>query len=161
MKKGTGAILSIMSGATGAAIGAGVTVKKLNKKINWYEKRVDKFKTYFDLTNEWLRLKNEGKNLVAFFEKNEWSHIAIYGMGELGTRLMEELKDSSVTIEYAIDKHADKVYSEVEVKEIGEELPPVDVIVVTPFYVYNEVEETLMSIVDYPIVSIEDVVFDF
>ena len=160
MKKGTGAILSIMSGVAGAAIGSGVTTKKFNKKINWYEKRVEKFQAYFDVTNEWLRLKSEGKNLSTFFEKNKWSHIAIYGMGELGNRLVEELRDSSITIEYAIDKHPDKVYSEVEVKEIGEELPPVDVIVVTPFYVYDEVEETLMNIIDYPIVSIEDVVFD-
>ncbi len=160
MKKGTGAILSIISGAAGAAIGAGVTNQNMQKKIDWYEKRVDKFKNYFDVTNEWLRLKNEGRSLAEYFEKKEWKHIAIYGMGELGNRLLEELKDSSVAVDYAIDKYTDKVYSEVNVLEVTDELPKVDVIVVTPFFAYDEVEETLMNLVDYPIVSIEDVVFE-
>ena len=160
MSKGKSAFLTIVSGAAGAAIGAGVTNHNLQKKIDYYEKRVDKFKSYFDLTNEWLRLKNEGKSLAEYFAKNNWSHIAIYGMGELGNRLMEELKGSSVAVDYAIDKHTDKVYSEVDVREVSDELPEVDVIVITPFYAYDEVEEMLMDTVDYPIVSIEDVVFN-
>lgn len=160
MGKGTSVLLTIVSGAAGAAIGAGVTNHNLQKKIDYYEKRVEKFKTYFDLTNEWLRLKNEGKTLSEYFEKNQWKHIAIYGMGELGNRLLEELRGSSVVVDYAIDKHTDKVYSEVDVKEISEGLPEVDVIVITPIYAYDEVEEMLMDAVDYPIVSIEDVVFN-
>lgn len=159
MKKGMGAILSVLSGAAGATIGAGITVKKFNKKVDWYEKRVDKFKSYFDVTNEWIRLKNQGKNLAEYFQKNGWSHIAIYGMGELGNRLLEELKNSDIVVEYAIDKHAEKEYAEINILEVEEELPIVDVIVITPIYVYDEVEELLAEKMNCPIVSIEDVVY--
>ncbi len=135
------------------------TVRKLNEKIDKKDARISKFKNYFDVTNAWVNLKNQGRNLEEYFVKNGWRRIAIYGMGELGNRLAEELKGSSITIEYSIDKNADSVFAETEVKRIDEELPDVDVIVVTPFFVYDEVEQALREVVDCPIVSIEDVVF--
>ena len=135
------------------------TERKLNEKIDKKEATIRKFKNYYDVTNAWVNLKNQGRNLEEYFVKNGWRRIAIYGMGELGNRLAEELKGSSITIEYSIDKNADSVFAETEVKRIDEELPDVDVIVVTPFFVYDEVEQALREVVDCPIVSIEDVVF--
>lgn len=159
MKKITIGTAAGVIGFAGAIGGWIFTAKKLNEKINKKDARINKFKNYFDVTNEWVNLKNQGRNLEEYFVKNGWKQIAIYGMGELGNRLAEELKGSSVIIEYAIDKNADDIFAEMEVKRIDEELPPVDVIVVTPLFVYSEVEQTLREAVEYPIVSIEDVVF--
>lgn len=159
MKKITIGTAAGAIGFAGAIGGWIFTAKKLNEKINKKDARINKFKNYFDVTNEWVNLKNQGRNLEEYFVKNGWKQIAIYGMGELGNRLAEELKGSSVIIEYAIDKNADDIFAEMEVKRIDEELPPVDVIVVTPLFVYSEVEQTLREAVEYPIVSIEDVVF--
>lgn len=146
-------------GMFGTAAGWIVSAKKKKELLNYKDFRINKFQKYFDVTNEWVRLKNQGKNLEEFFLKNGWNHIAIYGMGELGHRLMEELAESKIAIEYAIDEHTDKVFSEIEVKEPDSELPPVDVIVVTPFFEYPVVEEKLMKLVDYPIISLEEAVF--
>lgn len=143
----------------GTAAGWIATAKKKNDLINYKDFRINKFKMYFDVTNEWVRLKNQGKNLDEFFVKNGWSDIAIYGVGELGNRLLEELKGSSVTVKYAIDEHTDNVFSDMEVKEPNGELTPVDVIVVTPFFEYEKIEEKLMNLVEYPVVSIEDIIF--
>lgn len=147
------------AGMLGALFGWFRTLVRERKEIDYRDARIDKFKRYFDLTNEWLRLKNQRRNLEEYFVKNGWSHIAIYGMGELGCRLTEELQDSCVTVEYAIDKKGGNMSSKTVIKELKEELPPVDVIVVTPVFAYDEVEEALMDRVDYPIVSMEDVVF--
>lgn len=146
-------------GIFGTIAGWIITSKKKKDLINYKDFRINKFQKYFDVTNEWVRLKNQGRNLEEFFVKNGWMHIAIYGMGELGHRLVEELKESKITIEYAIDEHIEKVSSEIEVKAPAKELEPVDVIVVTPFFEYPVVEDKLMELVDYPIISLEDVVF--
>jgi len=158
MKKGTGIIMSIVSGVAGAAIGAEVVNRSMTQEVEYYKKRVDKFKAYFDVTNAWIRLKNEGNAIAEYFERNGWKHIAIYGIGELGNRLLEELKDSNIEVAYAIDQKAD-IYSDIKVLEVSDNLPAVDVIVVTPIFAYEEVEETLMEVTDCPIVSIEDVIF--
>lgn len=160
MKKSTSALLMAISGVLGAAAGAGAVQLNFKKKTEYYEKRIEKFQSYFDLTNEWIRLKNEGQSLSDYFEKNNWHHIAIYGMGELGNRLVEELRGSGVEIDYAIDQYVDRVNSEIDVRDLSSELPEVDVIVITPFYAYDSVEKNLICMVDYPIVSIEDVVYN-
>lgn len=146
-------------GIFGTAAGWIVSAKKKKDLLNYKDFRINKFQKYFDVTNEWVRLKNQGRNLEEFFLKNGWKHIAVYGMGELGHRLVEELAQSRISIEYAIDEHTDKVISEIVVKAPGDELTQVDVIVVTPFFEYPVVEDKLMELVDYPIISLEDVVF--
>ncbi|MCI8567065.1 MAG: hypothetical protein HFI39_12280 [Lachnospiraceae bacterium] len=135
-------------------------IVKQGREIAELKARIYKFKGYFNLTNEWLHLKNQGKNLKEYFVKKDWHHIAIYGIGELGQRLVEELQDSDVIVEYAIDKKGSNIFSNITIKEPKEELLPVDAIVVTPVFAYDEVEEALMDRVDDPIVSLEDVVFD-
>lgn len=158
MKKRTSIIMSLVSGAAGAAIAAEVVNHSMTQEVEYYQKRVEKFKTYFDVTNEWIRLKNAGRSLAEYFESNGWNRIAIYGVGELGTRLLEELRGSRIEVVYAIDQKNNK-YSEIDVFEISDELPEVDVVVVTPIFAYEEVEEKLMEVTDCPLVSIEDVVF--
>lgn len=147
----TAGILTVLAGCFHTIVSEG-------REIDFLHARIDKFKGYFNLTNKWLCLKNQGRNLEEYFIKKGWSRIAVYGMGELGKRLMEELRGSHVTVEYAIDKKGGSMLSEVVIKELEDELPPVDVIVVTPVFAYDEAEEVLMDLVDYPIVSLEDVV---
>lgn len=157
MKKGAAG--TAIKAAAGIAAGWMITKKKYKKEVEWRDARIDKFKNYFDLTNEWIRLKNQGIRLEKFFMDNGWSEIAIYGMGELGNRLAEELKNSSITVKYAIDRKTGMTHPEIEVLELGDTLPPVDVIVITPFFMYDVIEEELMDLVSYSIVSIEDVIF--
>lgn len=148
----------VVGGIIGAVAVWIAKFKSYSKEIEQKDWRINKFKNYFDVTNEWIRLRNQGRRLEEFFLKNQWSNIAIYGMGELGNRLVEELKDSSITIKYGIDKNVDRVDGGIEIKKLEEKLFPVDVIVITPFFMYKEIEEELMELVNYPIVSIEDVV---
>ena len=157
MKKGTVGVLATLLGAVAGAAASGTIVgKKVEKKAE----KVDKFKSYYNMLNQWLVLKQEGKSLGQFFKDNGYKTIAIYGMGEMGNRLYDELKDTSIEVKYAIDKNAVSTYSELEVLELEDDLIPVDVIVVSAVFAFNEIEETISEIVDYPIVSLEDVIYE-
>ncbi|MDD3413816.1 MAG: hypothetical protein PHY47_07425 [Lachnospiraceae bacterium] len=156
MKKGTVAILSTM---VGAIIGAATTGTVTGKIIDNKADKVDKFKGYYNMLNQWLLLKQEGKSLVDYFESNNYKTIAIYGMGEMGNRLYDELRDSNIEVRCGIDKESSSVYSELEVISIEDELPEVDAIIVSAVFAFNEISEKLGNIVDYPIISLEDVVY--
>ena len=107
-----------------------------------------------------MELKNEGKSVASYFEDMGYSHIAIYGMAELGNRLMEELESSTVQVDYGIDREIacsiariDEVYYPEDV------LPETDVIVVTPYSVFEEIKTLLEKRVKCPVISLEDVVW--
>lgn len=159
MKRKTG--IAGIVGAFGIGIvGIALTNKFKNEEIQKKKKSKDKFKGYYNLLNQWLRLKQERKSLETFFVENQYRTIAIYGMGELGNRLYDELKDSAVRIKYAIDENTAGAYSEIEVIAPDENFPEVDAIIVTAVFAYNEIEEKLSGKTNIPIISLEDVVYE-
>lgn len=75
-------------------------------------------------------------------------------------RLLDELKDCGVEVKYAVDKNADSIYADLDVHLPDEELPKVDVVVVTAVYFFDEIYNNLMDKVSCPIVSLEDVIYE-
>ncbi len=158
MKKGSVAVLSALLGAAAGAAGSSYFGQKT---IDQKTEKVDKFKGYYNMLNQWLLLKQEGKSLEKYFTENGYKTIAIYGMGEMGNRLYDELKNSSVVeIKYAIDKNAAGTYSELDVIDVDDEMDEVDVIVVSAIFAFDEIEEELSAKTDCPIISLEDVVYE-
>lgn len=157
MKKG---IVAMFSGLLGATVGAVVAGNVQGKTIEKKSEKVDKFKAYYNLLNQWLSLRQEGKTLEKYFADNNIKTIAIYGMGELGNRLFDELKNSTVTVKYAIDKNAESTYSEIEVIDPENDFEPVDAIIVTAVFAYDKIEEMLREKTDIQILSLEDVVYE-
>lgn len=157
MKKGVIAVISVLTGVALGIVGDGYYK---NKIISQNNNRVNKFKSYYNILNQWIVLQHEGKKIEQFFINNGYSKIAIYGMGEIGNRLFEELKDSSIEVKYAIDKNADNTYSQIEVYTLDDDLEEVDAIIVTTAFAFVEIKNSLEQKVNYPIISLEDVVYE-
>lgn len=128
------------------------------KKIKENRKKVYKFKYYYEVWDAWLALRNKKKSLYSYFEKREYQTIAIYGLGEMGKRLCEELKDTSISVKYAIDKRANDIYYSFDIVDPEAELEKVDVIVVTAVFDFDNIYEVLSQKTDCPIVSLADIV---
>lgn len=157
MKKGVISVLSTMLGMAAGAAAVNVSAGKKIRKKNDGLRKVHELYMAFD---HWLRIRQEDKTLVEYFHKNNYKTVAIYGMKELGEHLYEELKDSDVEVRYAIDKNADTIYADVDVVTPDEKLEPVDVVVVTAIYYFDEIEDMLNEKVDYPVVSLEDILYE-
>lgn len=135
-----------------------MTGKLKRNKILLDEK--DKLLDNYYLLNHWLEIKNLGKSVSMYFEWKGYKNIAIYGMAELANRLMEDLEDSPIRVIYGVDRDVSCTISQIrDVYDISEELPKADVIVVTPFYAYENIKHQLEKKVNYPIVSLEEVVW--
>ncbi len=157
MKKGGVAVFSTLIGAIAGFAGSSYLG---NKQVAQKAEKVDKFKGYYNMLNQWLVLKQEGKSLEKYFTDNGYKTVAIYGMGEMGNRLYDELKGTSVTVKYAVDKNAASTYSELDVIDPEDDFEEVDAIVVSAIFAFDEIEEMLSDKVDFPIVSLEDVVYE-
>ena len=145
MKKGIGTVISTLAGAAAGAAAVGTSSNKKLKRKDEGLKKVHELYMAFD---QWLRIRQEGKTLVEYFHQQNFKTIAIYGMKELGEHLYEELKD------------ADSIYADVDVITPDDDLEQVDVIVVTAIYYFDEIEEMLSQKVDYPVISLEDVLYE-
>lgn len=155
MKKTT---VSVISALTGLCAGIGITINKFIKLMEQKDDNRVKMEEFYYILNRWLEVKQKGKNLKEFFEDNEFSSIAIYGTKELGIALYRELKDTNIQVLYAIDQNPSDVMEGIKVYTPQEDLPQVDVIVITAPHYYNAIEDELYKNVNYPVVSIEDVV---
>ena len=156
-KKG---ILGMMLMGLASAGAVALSVKTSQDAIAEKDQKINKFKNYYNMLNEWLYLKQNGTSLDTYFKKNDYNSIAIYGMGEMGNRLYDELKQSDIEVKYVIDKNFASVYSELEVLDPEEEFPEVDVVVVTATFAFDEIENSIENKVNCPIVSLEDVVYE-
>lgn len=129
-------------------------------KVKKKEKIRTIYEPGFKVLNNWLKLKHSGKTLKKFFEDNYINTIAIYGMGELGIRLYEELSELDVEVLYAIDQNADNIVGveNLEIITLNGNLKDVDAVIVTPIHFFDEIEKTLEEKGVKNIVSLEDVV---
>ena len=154
------AIISIVSAFVGAAAGA-VIVKKLTVEETEKVRTVfDKHLNLFLMMSQWVKVKQEGKNLSEYFEKNGYQKIAIYGMSYAGETLVNELKGTKTEVAYGIDRNADSIYSDLEIVSMEDDLAVVDSVVVTAITFFDEIEEQLLQKMDCPILSLEDILYE-
>lgn len=161
MKKGVIGVLSLVMGAAaGAAAGAVGVGRKAGDKIADRQNLADKHLALYLMMNQWVKVKQEGKNLSSYFEKNGYKKIAVYGMNYVGETLLSELKETGVEVAYAIDRKADTIYADVDVYAPEDSLEQVDAVVVTAITFFDEIEEKLSEKMDCPIISLEDILYE-
>lgn len=157
MKKGS---ISILSALAGAATGAAVAGYASNAEIAKAKRMSDKHLALFLMMSQWVRAKQEGKNVADYLERNGYKSIAIYGLSYAGERLLDELKGSSIIVKYGIDQKADEIYSDVNVVSPDDRLEDVDAVVVTSIFFMDAIEEKLSSKLSCPILSLEDILYE-
>lgn len=135
-------------------------IKPIIKRKKRLQELADKHLRLYLLMNNWVRLKQKGKNVSSYFKKNNYRKIAIYGMSYVGETLLSELKGTEVLVKYAIDQKTDNFNSMVDIISPDSDLDKVDCIVVTAVYYFDEIEELLSKKMDCAIISIEDILYD-
>ncbi|MCD7726291.1 MAG: hypothetical protein LUI12_12205 [Clostridiales bacterium] len=157
MKKGFVGVLSLLAGVAVGAAGVGKVTGDRTQEV---QELSDKHLGLFLMMNQWVKVKQEGKNLSSYFKKNGYSRIAVYGMSYAGETLVEELKNSGITIAYGIDQKADSIYADVEIVSADGDLEEVDAVVVTAITFFDEIEEKLSAKIECPILSLEDILYE-
>lgn len=157
--KNAGIILGGVSLLTvGIFIGKFWTDRKTGTQYKDLKERLAKFEDYFAIVNKWLKNRNQKISVADYFKKNRYEKIAIYGMGEIGKRLYEELQEEGVIVEAVFDRNAQRLDPSTNVCSLDGPIPELDVVVITPTFDYDAIEEQLKKVVSCKIISISDVV---
>lgn len=153
-------VISLVSLLAGAAAGAGTVGKIQSDKLKKSWGMSDKHLSLFLMMNQWVKVKQEGKSLASYLEKNDYKKIAIYGMSYAGETLVNELQGTGVVVAYGIDKRSDSINADVDVISADDIMEPVDAVVVTAITFFDEIEEMLSEKFDCPIISLEDILYE-
>lgn len=129
--------------------------KKIFPVVVTKQRNIEKYREMFLTMIDWIKQRQRGKNISNFLRKNAYHSIAIYGLADIGQILIEELKNQ-VEIKYGIDRN--DIQAEYPVYKLEDNLPEVDMIIVTALYDFDEIEEKLKRKLNCPVYSIEDIV---
>lgn len=119
----------------------------------------------FIMIKRWLENRNAGKTFEAYFKECGYGKIAIYGAGDLGNLLYEELKDTSVRIMCFVDRNAEGLQQidgiPVVLPQDVEQYEEVDIMVVTPVGSYGAIYKMMMeNYPQIPMISLKDAVYE-
>lgn len=123
-------------------------------------KRFKMIEEFYHIFDQWLTLNEEGISIESILKRRGYQRVAIYGMGTMALHFMKALENSSVSIEYVIDKSSTEYYTNIKVVKECDAVGKVDVIVYTN---PNENLEAVRLIADSQkcdMVSLADVIFD-
>lgn len=123
-------------------------------------KRLKMIEEFYHILDQWLTLDEEGISIESILEKKGYRRVAVYGMGTMAIHFIKALENSSVSVEYAIDKSFAEYYANVKIVAEDDVLGQIDVIVCTN---PNENVEAVQKIADRlncDVVSLADVIFD-
>lgn len=123
------------------------------------DKTIMKYKLYNRLMLDWITNLEKGKSVYGYLKRKRFMNIAIYGRRGLGEYLREQLSETDVSLRYFIDRAACQGnIDQIPIYRLDDELPKVDVIIVTPIWDYENIRKQLSEKVSYPIVSLQDII---
>lgn len=133
----------------------------LKKERHELKKDLRRMHKLFSIANYWLLLDIGGDKLGMKIEKKGYQTVAIYGMGELGIRFIEELKlNTSVNVLYGIDRNADRISTYIPVyklEDIQKKQSP-ELVIITAYGIDEWLKDNIRKAVGCDIVSIEELI---
>lgn len=92
-------------------------------------KELDRLKTETSIYDMWLTVRQKERSIAAFLRSAGYCEVAIYGMGRIGQRLYQEIKEE-VNVCYFIDRNAAYLNADIPVYALKEALPRVDLVMI-------------------------------
>lgn len=116
------------------------------------KKELKKIYLYFEIFNFWLDLKQNGISIAEYMLDNNYRNVIIYGLKNMGNRLVADLKCSDITIVGVIDNGS--IVTDLEKIDLEGEIPKADIVIVTAEFYFKEIKEKLADKVKCPVVSL-------
>lgn len=138
-------------------------IEKLDmcEELQYAWEKAWKMESQLKLQQKYIEACRLGMNVASCLRNQGYQNCAIYGFGVLGQWIAQDLEEQEFQVCYIIDKRAvelkERGYTSI-FKDLEEELPTVDVIIITPIFDMNSIISILKKRVTCPIKSIEEVI---
>lgn len=137
---------------------------KMDYKITQKEVKIQQYMQLYELMLRWYKNEEKGLRIENYFKSEGVEQIAIYGKGEIGELFYQEIKNSEQIkslcwIDKFLETNTNTKISVFNISDV-EKYKGVDMIVVTPVHLYDEIELELHKYgVVAEIISLEDIIY--
>ena len=141
----------------GALFGAYWMAKKCEQELINKEERARRSLTNMRSACKLFRATQRNRCIENYFENMNINSVAIYGMGEIGTLLVEYLEQKGIEIRCIVDKNKDVKTYGYQLFSPDDDLPQTDAVIVTSAYYFVDIADKLRKHTDANIISIDDI----
>ncbi|MGE7090252.1 LicD family protein [Lysinibacillus sp. NPDC048646] len=139
-------------------------IPKVDAHAEGEDRRVEIYSSNNGILNKWLSVTFEGKNIGAYLNEYKYRKVAIYGIGELGKRLIESLRHSKIVVELIIDKNNKlETYEDIQVTDSIQTIlrSNIDCVIVTPVFDFDIIYDKIVILNgDIKVLSLEQILDD-
>lgn len=120
----------------------------------------------FVTVKRWLENRNQNKTFGDYFRRYGYQTIAIYGVGDLGRLLYEEIRETDIAVKYFVDRNAEGIHEVdgipvITISEISG-MEDVDALIITPIGNYDAICRTLArQAPEMRTLSLREAVYEF
>lgn len=119
----------------------------------------EKFHSMYQMLERLIYCKQAGYSIGRYLQQSGIAKIAIYGCGDVGRILYNELLDEDIEVKYGIDKNT-KIDFPIEIRSLSESLDEVDAVIVTSIAYFSDIEEELSKVLNCRILALDDVIYE-
>ncbi|MBR3834100.1 MAG: hypothetical protein IKJ73_07260 [Lachnospiraceae bacterium] len=123
------------------------------------EDLIKKISLYYHTFNLWMDIKQQGVDVAGYMKKQGYERVAIYGMKELGERLYVELTQAEIDVICVIDGNKN-VLGDFKLLSPNDDIPEIDVLIVTAEYYFDEINNKMEKKVNCPILKLSELLCD-
>ena len=122
--------------------------------------QMDKYIAIIRLYDAWMMVNKNSLGIAEYLNNKGIYNIAIYGMDYRGVRLFHELKDTSVNVEYGVDRNPParimglSIYHPDEMKKES-----VDAVIVTAVFSFDAIKMDLENRGITQVLALDDVIY--
>lgn len=124
------------------------------------KKEVSKAQQYLNMMNQWFILNQRQMSIEKYLKSKNFYVIAIYGAGLYGRHVMRDLEKTDIKVLYAIDQKKIPPFEGIEIMQLENNMPKVDVIINSVILDHKAIEQQLKKYYQCPILSLEDIIFE-
>lgn len=148
----------VISVVVGIITGVLMVMRFCEKVMRNEVERANKNGYIFRKLCKWLQAEQRRQTIDLKLMKRQISEVAIYGKGQMGKCLINELANSNIKIKYLIDKDSNSNEFQYKCYHPEDLLPEVQAIIVTPIYQFAEIAAELKYSGNVQIISLEELI---
>ncbi len=135
-------------------------IENVNIATYKLQKQRDNFRRKFNILNYWFMNYQKGHTVEKYLLNRGFNRIAIYGFGELGQSLYQELLNSEVKVIYGIDRKVVSKDADFKIATSPDMSQEISAVIVTVIDGFIDIASDLRKVLNCPIIPLEDVIYE-
>lgn len=130
--------------------------KVFSKELEERERVIQKYRQFYRIFLQWIKVEQNRGSIAKYLQEQKLINIAIYGYGDLGKTLYNQLENTDIIVTEILDKREIGIENNLVIKKPMGGNRDVDAVIVTAVYYFDEIQKELNELGYKNIISLQN-----